>query len=343
MSNDMAAMLAADERRLQEQAEQQEREYLQYLLDLSTDTADTRFLFSIGGVPTIPAGELIGIKGRAKMGKSQFAYYLAGAMLAGEQRGNVTPIIKQGKVLVFDTEQSRASLHKCCRRALRLAGRTSSANHADFMPFTMRSQTPEERRQYITQAISAEQPTMVVIDGIRDLLHNFNDLNESSEVIQWLLTLTAEQGCTILCVLHQNKARDDDNMRGHLGTELLNKLADCFEVRKKDGCFTVTCTDSRNIPCSDVSFTIDSEGCFKCGAIQADGNEREVKIRRVLELCFNKQPEMGYSELVAAYQVEAAVSCPTAKNHIRQAKEMGMLQTKNRAYVLIPKKQETRV
>ncbi|EJX06901.1 hypothetical protein EVA_04985, partial [gut metagenome] len=26
-------------------------------------------------------------------------------------------------------------------------------------------------------------------------------------------------------------------MRGHLGTELLNKLTDCFEVSKKDGKF----------------------------------------------------------------------------------------------------------
>lgn len=341
MSSDIAAKIAADERQLQAQAEQQEREYLQDLLDLSTDTADTRFLFSIGGVPTIPTGELIGIKGKAKVGKSQFAYYLAGAMLAGEQRGNVTPIIKQGKVLVFDTEQSRASLQKCCRRALRLAGRTPSANHEDFMPFTMRSHTPEERRQRITQAIEAQRPSMVVIDGIRDLLHNFNDLNESSEVMQWLLTLTAEHGCTILCVLHQNKARDDDNMRGHLGTELLNKLTDCFEVRKNDGRFTVICTDSRNMPCPDVSFTIDSDGCFSCVTSQAVGNEKEERIRRALELCFGNQPEMGYNELVKTYHAEAAVSEPTAKNHIRQAKEMGMLQTKNGAYVLIPKKPGT--
>ena len=337
MSNDIAAKIAADERQLQAQAERQEREYLQDLLDLSTDTADTRFLFSIGGEPTIPAGELIGIKGRAKMGKSQFAYYLAGAMLAGEQRGNVTPIIKQGKVLVFDTEQSRASLYKCCRRALRLAGRAPSANHADFMPFTMRSHAPEERRQRITQAISAEQPDVVVIDGIRDLLHNFNDLNESSEVIQWLLTLTAEHGCTILCVLHQNKARDDDNMRGHLGTELLNKLTDRFEVGKKNGCFTVTCTDSRNMPCPDVSFTIDSDGCFRFGANQTVGNEKEAKIRRALELCFGKQPEMKYNELVAAYHLEAAVTDRTAKTHIKEAKEKGLISVKNGLYSLSPK------
>lgn len=340
MNNDIAAMLAADERQLQAQDEQQGREYLQYLLDLSADTADTRFLFNIGGVSTIPAGELIGIKGRAKMGKSQFAYYLAGVMLAGEQRGNVSPLVKQGKILVFDTEQSRASLQKCCRRALQLAGRTMSANYADFRPFTMRSLTPEERRQSIAQAIATELPDVVVIDGIRDLLHNFNDLNESSDVIQWLLTLTAEHGCTILCVLHQNKAKDDGNMRGHLGTELLNKLTDCFEVDKKDGRFTATCTDSRNVPCPDISFIIDGDGCFKCEVGQAVGNEKEAKMRCSLELCFNGHSELRYNDLVEAYRLEGAVSTATAKNHIRQAKAAGMLQVKNGAYVLIPQKTE---
>ena len=330
-------MLAADDRQLQAQDEQQGQEYLHYLLDLSADTADTRFLFNIGGVSTIPAGELIGIKGRAKMGKSQFAYYLAGVMLAGEQRGNVSPLVKQGKILVFDTEQSRASLQKCCRRALQLAGRAMSANYDDFMPFTMRSLTPEERRQSIAQAIATEHPDVVVIDGIRDLLHNFNDLNESSDVIQWLLTLTAEHGCTILCVLHQNKAKDDGNMRGHLGTELLNKLTDCFEVDKKDGCFTVTCTDSRNVPCPDVSFTIDIGGCFKCEIGQAVGNEREAKMRHALELCFSKQAALRYGDLVAAYTLEAAVTDRTAKSHIKEAKAKDFISVQNGHYSLSPK------
>lgn len=37
MGNDIGAMIAADERKLQAQAEQQGREYLKYLLDLSVE------------------------------------------------------------------------------------------------------------------------------------------------------------------------------------------------------------------------------------------------------------------------------------------------------------------
>ena len=109
---------------------------------------------------------------------------------------------------------------------------------AIFHQSRQRPLTIEERRKTIEDAIKEEKPDIIFIDGVRDLLQDFNSLEQSNELIQWLLSLTAEYGCTIVSVLHQNKSKEDGNMRGHLGTELLNKLTDCFEVSKKDGkCF----------------------------------------------------------------------------------------------------------
>ena len=213
--------------------------YRNHILDLSLPTNEPRFLFSIGGVPTIPQGELIGIKGRAKMGKSQFEYYLIAVMLSGAYRGNVSPLQDRYKILLFDTEQSQVSLKKCCQRALKFAGLPTDKNDTRFLPFFMRPLSIEERRNVIADAVEAEKPDIVFIDGVRDLLQDFNSLEQSNDLIQWLLSLTAEHGCTIVSVLHQNKSKDDGNMRGHLGTELLNKLTDCFEVSKKDGKFRV--------------------------------------------------------------------------------------------------------
>ena len=337
MGNDIGAMIAADERKLQAQAEQQGREYRLHILDLSLPTNEPKFMFSIGGVPTIPQGELVGVKGRAKMGKSQFVYYLIAVMLASASRGSVKPLQDRYKILLFDTEQSIMSLKKCCQRALNFAGLPSNENNESFLPFFMRPLSIEERRKVIADAVDAEKPDIVFIDGVRDLLQDFNNLDQSNDLIQWLLSLTAEYGCTIVSVLHQNKAKDDDHMRGHLGTELLNKLTDCYQVSKKDGCFTVTCTDSRNVPCPDVSFTIDDEGRFRCATNQAVGNEREAKMRRVLELCFSKKSEMRYNELVAAYQLEAAVTDRTAKNHIKEAKEKDFILVQKGLYSLSPK------
>ena len=313
--------------------------YRNHILDLSLPTNEPRFLFSIGGVPTIPQGELIGIKGRAKMGKSQFEYYLIAVMLSGAYRGSVRPLQDRYKVILFDTEQSQVSLKKCCQRALKFAGLPTDKNDTRFLPFFMRPLSIEERRKVIADAVEAEKPDIVFIDGVRDLLQDFNSLDQSNDLIQWLLSLTSEYGCTIVSVLHQNKSKDDGNMRGHLGTELLNKLTDCFEVSKKDGKFLVSCTDSRNVPCADLAFSIDVEGNFQTEeAIAEDKNSaRAAEIQRVLKLCFKDKPSMRYGELVEAYQLEAAVAERTAKNHVKEAKDNNFIVVQNGLYSLAPK------
>ena len=302
--------LTAEQERIKDEITENKPDYKRHILDLSLPTNEPKYLFSIGGVPTIPQGELIGIKGRAKMGKSQFGYYLIAVMLSGVSRGNIRPLQGGYKVLLFDTEQSQVSLKKCCQRALKSACLPIDRNDVRFMPFFMRPLTIETRRQVIEDSVKEEKPDIIFIDGVRDLLQDFNNLEQSNELIQWLLSLTSEYGCTIVSVLHQNKAKDDGNMRGHLGTELLNKLTDCFEVSKKDGKFTVSCTDSRNVPCSDLAFSIDMDGSFQTEETESESKNsaRVADIQRVLRLCFKEKPAMCYEELLETYQLEGAVS-----------------------------------
>ena len=319
--------LSAEQMKFKTEITEDKLKYRLHILDLSLPTNEPKFMFSIGGVPTIPQGELVGIKGRAKVGKSQFEYYLIAVMLASTSRGSVKPLQDRYKILLFDTEQSQASLKKCCQRALKFAGLPPDKNNECFLPFFMRPLSIEERRNVIADAVAAEKPDIVFIDGVRDLLQDFNSLEQSNDLIQWLLSLTAEHGCTIVSVLHQNKSKDDGNMRGHLGTELLNKLTDCFEVSKKDGKFLVSCTDSRNVPCADLAFSIDVEGNFQTEeAIAEDKNSaRAAEIQRVLKLCFKEKSSMRYGELVEAYKLEAAVSDRTAQRAIKDAKEHDFL------------------
>lgn len=328
--------LSAEQMKFKAEITEDKLRYRLHILDLSLPTNEPKFMFSVGGVPTIPQGELIGIKGRAKMGKSQFEYFLIAVMLAGVSRGSVKPLQDRYKILLFDTEQSQASLKKCCQRALNFAGLPSDKNNECFLPFFMRPLSIEERCKVIADAVEAEKPDIIFIDGVRDLLQDFNSLDQSNALIQWLLTLTAEHGCTIVSVLHQNKSKDDGNMRGHLGTELLNKLTDCFEVSKKDGKFLVTCTDSRNVPCGDLAFSINGEGNFQTEeAIAEDKNSARVaEIQRVLRLCFQTKASMRYNELVETYSLEAAVSERTAQRAIKEAKEHNFLCVSGDSYTV---------
>lgn len=328
--------LAAEQAKFKDEITEDKFKYKNYVLDLSLPINGPKFLFSIGGVPTIPQAELIGIKGRAKMGKSQFEYLLIAVMLAGLSRGNIKPLQSNYKVLLFDTEQSQATLKKCCQRALKYANLPTNKNDVRFIPFFMRPLSIDDRKQAIENAVREEHPDIIFIDGVRDLLQDFNSLEQSGNLIHWLLHITAEYECTIVSVLHQNKAKDDGNMRGHLGTELLNKLTDCFEVSKKDGKFIVSCTDSRNIQCPNIAFSIDANGEFKEEAVSDDNklSERVEGIKRVLRTCFNTKAEMTYTELTKSYAMEAAVSERTAQRAIKEAKDNNFLNVKGDYYTI---------
>lgn len=299
-----------------------------HVLDLARPIADAEYLFRIKGNSTLPKGELIGLKGRAKQGKSQLEYYLISAIL-GSKNEDIHPIRDDLKVFLFDTEQSQASLKKCSNRALKTAELPISTNHKRFVPFFLKPLTIDEKKSVIAEAIGAERPDIIFIDGIRDLLMDFNSLSESAELISWLLKLTDDYKCTIVCVLHQNKNKEDGNMRGHLGTELLNKLTDCFEVTCANGHYEVTCTDSRNIPTPPFSFDLSNETYFPSAA-PPTSDEKKLQWRlersqRILSKVFETQKEFHYNELVRAYQIEGAVSPATAKKDIRVSKDNDLI------------------
>lgn len=290
----------------------------------------------IGNIATIPKGELIAITGQAKQGKSQFEYYLIATMLGGRSLGGVSPSLELYKVLLFDTEQSQANLQKCCQRALRFADIPDNNNDVRFIPFFLRPLTIDERLKVIEEVIKTEKPNIVFIDGIRDLLNDFNDIRESNNLIQKLLRWITEYRCTIVCVLHQNK-NNSREMRGHLGTELLNKVTDCFEVRKKGGVFTVSCTASRNAPCPDLAFSINEKGDFCIEDIPVKNDEKNVaneKWKRGLRECFSEHQSMTYTELINAYMQQGDIGKSTAKSHIKEAKEEGFLSLSNKLYCI---------
>lgn len=58
-------------------------------------------------------------------------------------------------------------------------------------------------------------------------------------MIQLLANIAVNENIAILCVLHKNKNRLDDTMRGHLGAELENKASSVWEVSRNGNIVTV--------------------------------------------------------------------------------------------------------
>jgi RecA-family ATPase len=136
-------------------------------------------------------------------------------------------------------------------------------------------------------ALEDEKPQVVMLDGIVEFVASFNDETESKQLIKDLLKLSDRHNCAIVCVLHTNKADEDHNMRGHLGTMFAQKSATVLECKKERGSsvITVTCSESRHEEMPEWSISFDDEGHI----IDADEQRRQLQEQRKAEQMQKRQ------------------------------------------------------
>jgi len=229
-----------------------------------------RFLFEMFDKPCFARGELVGITGRAKSGKTFFTSMLMALGVCTEVMGIRRIDSKPLRVLWMDTEQSEESTQEIlCDRIMKLWQRSMPEGEStDNFPsdmfdiFNVRADAWQDRLPLLETAIKEYHPDLVILDGIRDLVNDINDGILSQEVIERLMNLASETDCCIVSVLHQNKASDDKNLRGWIGTELTYKSFEVYECNKdSDRIFSVKQTMTRKYDIIDtLQFVVDAEG-----------------------------------------------------------------------------------
>lgn len=282
-------------------AEQQRREELKrYWLDPTKDYPSPHCLFQYQGIRFSPLGGIQAMSGQRKNGKT---FVLAQLMAAALGEGK--PKIKQylpglelcpstleylghpPKVLYSDTEMEMLNTAKVMRRVQWLCDCTKQPNDRFFIqwlrevPKSEQQSSRHERWRIIKNAIDEVSPDIVFIDGLRDLVDNFNDPIESSDIIEEMMSLASHRDICIWMALHMNPrpANDDESkMRGHLGTELGNKITDSLaSIKKKDSLtgkvkFTVKQLDARDKDMPDWEFeVVDDAGDLGIPRIISDG------------------------------------------------------------------------
>ena len=301
-------------------------------IDLSVEYPEPKFTLSITGVGTFPRGDIQAIKAKSKNGKSFLCSVFISSLFGCNEFGIATkepnPV-----ALYFDTEQNKrntARLAKCVHTLLQW---DTKKNRNVFHVYALRTMELKRRLPYIEMVIKERKPTIAFIDGIADLIQNFNDVEQSTDLINELMKLSAENDCCVCCVLHTNKAKDDSGMKGHLGTMLLQKASDVFEVKKNGNTFSVTESDCRNQPVEDFAFSIDGHGIPIPAATKRD-TRVEVLAKNLKEV-FADAGELSFNEFVKTYALIAAVSESTAKRAIKESRERNLIKvTPNGKYCL---------
>lgn len=135
------------------------------------------------------------------------------------------------KILYFDTEQSAFHCKKVLKRIVELADMDLNHHPANLEFVCLRKFDPVTRLEIIEEAITnTSNLGLVLIDGIRDLVFDINSPKESTEITSKLMQWSEGYNLHIHTILHVNKT--DDNARGHLGTEILNKAESVLQVIK---------------------------------------------------------------------------------------------------------------
>ncbi len=231
----------------------------------------------IGNQGCFSKGNLHAIKAKPKHGKTTAIYLMCVALLKEDGWGALSAGIKKPKIIIFDTEQAERDAQEKYVTALKMAGLPIEDIYDRLEIYSLRSQTMQEKRDTIEHVIKVKQPDIVFIDGIVDLLADFNDVKASQELIERLMQLSTKEvvgkDVAIVCVLHTNKNSEDNNMRGHLGTMLQQKASSTFMVTKSNGIFTVTNTESRHGEVSSWSFCYDDDN----NIVDATANVAELQ------------------------------------------------------------------
>ena len=308
---------------------QESNERDKYLIDLSKTYPKIEYLLKINGIPTFPKGNLQAIKAKAKQGKTHVNICLMTGLLTGKFIA-IESLIDDPKICYFSTEEHISSVANNNKKIHQLCGWDTKHSNDKLLVYSIRDAEVAKRVAFIEQEIAKEEPDLLFLDGLRDILLNFNNIEESNKLISWLMRLSGEYNCDIVCVLHTNKSFSDDNMRGHLGTELLNKSSDVLEVEKRvNNIFVVNHTDSRNRETGKWAFCFDEEGLLKEAEIQ---DEKDIKAGlRIakMEGCFSKilteDKHLSFTDLRNKYMPLADVKTDAANKHIREMADMGFL------------------
>ena len=229
-----------------------------------TELREMEFLFQLQKKPCFARGELVGLSGKAKSGKT----FVCSILMALCFRNQLLSVGRNDQrplhVLWYDTEQSEESTQDILKhRIIPMTGIPEDRFPMErFDIFNVRGEPFTERLPLLETAVAHYSPDLVVLDGIRDLVADINDGVVAQDVVERLMHLASANRCCIVCVLHQNKSAEDRNLRGWIGTELKNKAFEVYECSKSsERIFAWSQTDTRKYDISEqVQFALNEQG-----------------------------------------------------------------------------------
>lgn len=221
-------------------------------VDISNDWLDPtdvytppKWTLAFDGVPFAPLGGIHALTGQPGHGKTMTFTQIMVALLKGQYGGltyELTDEKPHPRVLYIDTEMEKGNTQLVMLRIYSLMGWQFGTRHDELNIIMLReTERAEDRWRKTLKAIYEIQPTVAFIDGLLDVVHDFNKNDECAAIIYKCMKVASYYNISLWCLVHENPG--STKMVGHLGSMLARKVTDVFSTVKnkaEDGSVTFT-------------------------------------------------------------------------------------------------------
>jgi hypothetical protein len=216
-------------------------------LDFDKPYRPPRYTLERDGVPFADVGEIHIISGKPGNGKTGLMSQLEAATLSGRFGNTIARQVghkKEGsdefyevptKLLHIDTEQGEDDTIGFKNRVLSMAGIDKEWAKEHFFVLRLRdTDLAKDRWRKILKAIWQLQPTDIFLDGMIDIVEDYNDQKECQPIIRKCMRLATHYDASLWSVLHENPMVD--KLVGTLGSITQRKVSEIFAVIKIKQC-----------------------------------------------------------------------------------------------------------
>ena len=223
-------------------------------LDFDEPYRPPRYTMERDGVPFADVGELHIISGKPGNGKTGLMSQLEAATLGRQfgntlardvghivrdEQGNIVngedhrPLFQQRptRILHIDTEQGKDDTIAFKNRVISMSGVDKDEAKEHFFILRLRdTELAIDRWKKILKAIWQVQPTDIFLDGMLDIVEDYNDQKECQPIIRKCMMLATHYDTSLWAVLHENPLVD--KLVGTLGSITQRKVSEIFTVIK---------------------------------------------------------------------------------------------------------------
>ena len=212
-------------------------------LDFDKPYRPPRYTMERNGVPFADVGEIHIVSGKPGNGKTGLMAQLIAATLGGKFGNTVARKVGHKsngsdefhevptRILYVDTEQGEDDTIGFKNRVISMSGVSKDEAKEHLKILRLRdTELAKDRWKKILKAIWQLQPTDIFLDGMLDIVEDYNDQKECQPIIRKCMMAATFYDTSLWAVLHENPMID--KLVGTLGSITQRKVSEIFAVIK---------------------------------------------------------------------------------------------------------------